>query len=220
MEVDVRWVKVWDVPTRLFHWVVVGLLITSWVSQDQEWMWLHLLSGYCMMAALLFRLAWGVIGSETSRFTRFLRNPVAALRHLRHLPRREPDVEVGHNAAGGWMVLVLLTLLCLQVATGLCANDDVVTQGPLADWVGKAASDRLTGLHAWIFTLIEVAVGLHVLAVLAYAAVKRHDLVRPMLSGWKRLPETARAPALRSPVLALAVLAVAAGFVWWLAGSG
>ena len=215
-----RWVKVWDVPTRLFHWGVVLLLITSWVSQDQEWMSLHLLSGYCLMALLLFRLAWGVVGSETSRFARFLRSPVAALRHLRHLPRHEPDTEVGHNAAGGWMVLVLLALLGLQVATGLCANDDVVTQGPLADWVGKENSDWLTGIHAWVFTLIEVAVGLHVLTVLAYAIVKRHDLVRPMLGGWKWLPETARAPVLRSPLLAVLVLAIAGAAVLWITGLG
>ncbi len=114
---------------------------------------------------------------------------MAALAHLRHIGRREADAEVGHNAAGGWMVLALLGLLCAQVATGLCANDDVLTQGPLADWVGKANSDWLSGLHARIFLVIEVAVGLHVLAVLVYAVLKRQDLVRPMLGGWKRLPE-------------------------------
>ncbi len=218
MGVAMRWVKVWDAPTRLFHWGVVLLLILSWVTQDQQWMGWHLLSGYCLMALLMFRLAWGVVGSETSRFVRFLRSPLAALAHLRHIGRREADGEVGHNAAGGWMVLALLGLLCAQVATGLCANDDVLTQGPLADWVGKANSDWLSGLHARIFLVIEVAVGLHVLAVLVYAALKRQDLVRPMLSGWKRLPEGVRAPVLRSPVLAAAVLGMAAGVVWWVAG--
>lgn len=215
-----RWVKVWDAPTRLFHWSVVLLLITSWTTQEEGWMALHLLSGYAMGALLLFRLLWGLFGSETARLRRLLRSPLEALRHLRHFADRAPDAEVGHNAAGGWMVLVLLGLLAAQVLTGLCANDDVLTQGPLADWVGKAWSDRLTGLHGRIFLVIEAAVLLHVLAVLSYAAVRRHDLVRPMLSGWKRLPEGTRAPVLRPSWLALLLLALAAGAAWAVASLG
>ena len=88
------------------------------------------------MALLLFRLAWGVVGSDTALFRRFLKSPLAAFRHLRHLRRRPADTEIGHNAAGGWMVLLMLLLLCVQVATGLCANDEISTQGPLADTVG------------------------------------------------------------------------------------
>ncbi len=209
-----RWVRVWDAPTRLFHWSVVLLLITSWTTQEQGWMGLHLLSGYTLGALLLFRLLWGLFGSETARFRRFLRSPLEGLRHLRHFGRREPDTEVGHNAAGGWMVLALLGLLAAQVLTGLCANDDVLTQGPLADRVGKDWSDWLTGLHGRVFLVIEFAVLLHVLAVLAYAAVRGHDLVRPMLTGWKHLPQETRPPVLRSSWLALLLLALAAGTAW------
>ena len=101
---------------------------------------LHFWSGYAIIALLLFRLVWGFVGSETARFSRFLRSPRAALHHLSRLHRREPDTEIGHNAAGGWMVLVLLGLVAVQVATGLFANDDIATEGPLYNHVSKERS--------------------------------------------------------------------------------
>jgi cytochrome b len=210
MTVPTRWLAVWDAPTRLFHWAIVGLAGFSWLSIEKSWMQLHFLSGYAILTLLLFRLVWGVVGSDTARFGRFLASPVKALRHLAHFARREPDRAVGHNAAGGWMVLGLLALLLVQVGTGLASNDDVMTEGPLAHLVGKPASDFLSVVHGYNFTLIQIAVVLHVLAVLAYAIVKRHDLVRPMLTGRKRLPVDIQPPRIASKWLAAAVLAGAA----------
>ena len=201
-------VRVWDAPTRLFHWAIVLLIATSWVTQDLNWMWWHFLSGYTMIAALLFRLAWGVVGSETSRFTQFLRGPIAALRHLRDLRRHRADTQVGHNAAGGWMVLVLLLLLCVQAGTGLCANDEVSVQGPLANWVGDSWSDYLSHIHAVNFTLIEAAIVFHLLAIAAYWA-RGHNLIGPMITGWKRLPSGTRPPRMASSLLALGIFLLA-----------
>lgn len=206
-------VTVWDLPTRLFHWAIVLLVGFSWLSVSLDWMEWHLLSGYTVLTLLLFRLLWGLFGSQTARFAQFLAGPRAILRHLAHLPRREPDREIGHNAAGGWMVVLMLVLLSVQAGTGLFSNDDVLTEGPLAEVVGKDTSDWLSHIHRLNFTLIEIAVALHILAVLTYAVVKRHDLVRPMLTGRKRLPAAMPAPRLRHPLLALALLAVAAGVV-------
>ena len=209
-----RPVKVWDAPVRLFHWAIVLLVGFSWLSIEESWMQLHFLSGYAILTLLIFRIVWGVIGSDTARFARFLASPAAALRHLRQLACRQPDRQVGHNAAGGWMVALLLLLLLVQVGTGLCANDDVMNEAPLARFLGKQLSDRLSAIHGVNFILLQIALGLHVLAVLAYAVVKRHDLVRPMLTGRKRLPATVAPPRLVSawlalPVLGAAVLAVA-----------
>lgn len=206
--------KVWDAPIRLFHWAVVLLVITSYVSVQYSWMQIHFLSGYTMLALLLFRLAWGFVGSETARFRAFLKNPIRGLEHLAHFGRREPDREIGHNAAGGWMVIVMLLLLAVQVGTGLCSNDEVVSQGPLADYVGKDLSNRLSAIHAFNFNLILAAIGLHVLAICAYFVVKRHDLLRPMITGRKRLPGNTRQPRMASPVLALALAVLAAVLVW------
>lgn len=206
-------VRVWDAPTRLFHWAIVVLLGVSWLSESRGWMTIHFLSGYSVIALLLFRLAWGFVGSETSRFSRFLKSPMAALRHLAHLHRREPDTEIGHNAAGGWMVLVMLALLAVQVSTGLFANDDGDTEGPLFNYVSKGWSDWLSHIHALNFKLIQIAVVLHVLAVLGYLVLKRHDLVRPMITGEKYLPMGTPGPALASPFRALLVFLVAAAAV-------
>jgi cytochrome b len=205
--------RVWDAPTRLFHWAIVILLGTSWLTESRGWMELHFLSGYGIIALLLFRLAWGLVGSETARFSHFVKSPLAALRQLAQLHRREPDTGIGHNAAGGWMVLVMLALLAVQVATGLFANDDGDTEGPLFKYISKERSDWLSHIHAVNFTLIQIAVLLHAAAILVYAVVKRHDLVRPMITGRKPLPPGISAPAFASPMRALVVFVIAVSLV-------
>lgn len=211
-----RWMKVWDLPVRLFHWVLVVLIFCAWATQEWNRMHWHVWVGYSILTLLLFRLVWGVVGSDTARFSRFLRSPVAALRHLAHLRRREADREIGHNAAGGWMVLVMLGLVGVQAVTGLCANDlddggDI--EGPLMHLVGKDRSDWLSHIHAVNFSLIEWVIVLHVVAIVLYAVLKRQNLVRPMVTGTKLMPTDAAAPRLVSPVWALVVLAVAAVLV-------
>jgi cytochrome b len=203
-------IRVWDAPTRLFHGSIVVLLGVSWLSESRGWMALHFFCGYSMIALLLFRVAWGFVGSETARFAHFVRSPAAVLRHLVRLCRREPDATVGHNAAGGWMVLAMLALLAVQAATGLCANDDADTEGPLFKYVGKDWSDWLSHIHAVNFKLIQLAVLAHIGAIVAYAVIQRHDLVRPMITGHKRLPSAMTPPALVHPVRAAVLFAVAA----------
>ena len=148
--------------------------------------------------------------NATSCFRDFLSTPAEAFGHLRQLFVREPDREVGHNAAGAWMVLGLLALLAVQVVTGLCSNDDVMVEGPLAKYVGKDLSDRLGTIHSINFKLIELAVLAHVCAVLAYAVFKRQNLVWPMITGIKLLPASIRAPRMASPLLAATAIASAA----------
>jgi cytochrome b len=210
-----RPIRVWDLPVRLFHWAIVLLIGSAWGTARYNFMEWHVWIGYTILTLLLFRLGWGLIGSDTARFSRFLRSPLDALRHLLHLHRREPDTEVGHNAAGGWMVLVMLALIGVQTGTGLFANDDANTEGPLMHFISKDQSDELSRIHLLNFTLIEIAVLLHVVAVFTYFVLKRHNLVGPMITGVKRMPDGTIAPRLRSPLLAVAVLGVAAAIVWW-----
>ncbi len=209
---------IWDLPTRLFHWVLVVLLFTSWLSAWRNAMRLHILCGLCVLALLLFRALWGLIGSDTARFSHFVKSPFAGLGHLMRIARREPDTEVGHNAAGGWMILFMLAILAVQVGTGLCSNDDVFTEGPLALIVGKDRSDWLSHIHRLNFILIEIVVAVHVLTIIAYRVLKGQNLVMPMITGKKRLPGATRAPRMMHPILALVVfvicgLAVVA-FLW------
>lgn len=210
----VRWMKVWDAPTRLFHWALVLLVAGAYATIQLGWIDWHFRFGYAILALLLFRLAWGVVGSDTARFTRFLHNPLSALAHLRHFSRREPDTEIGHNAAGGWMVVLMLALLLFQAGSGLFSNDQTFSEGPLAKLVSGAWSDRISGWHVFNFNLVLGLIGLHVLAVIGYAVVKRHDLVRPMVTGMKRLPATLAAPRIAPIGLAAVLFAIAAGAVW------
>ncbi len=206
--------RIWDLPIRLFHWVLVCLIAFSWLTYKQGWMDWHVISGYTILSLLLFRVVWGFIGSDTARFTFFLKSPLEALRHLSHLHRREPDTEIGHNAAGGWMVLVMLGLLFAQAITGLGSNDDISVEGPLATRLGKDLSDQVTSLHRQGSNLILAVIGMHILAIVTYAALKRHNLVRPMITGKKRLPGATRAPRMASPILAAAVYIVVAAAVF------
>jgi len=208
-----RRMKVWDLPVRLFHWMLAVLIFCAWATQEWDRMKWHKWAGYTILTLLLFRLVWGFVGSDTAKFGQFLRSPLAALQHLARLPRREADREIGHNAAGGWMVLVMLGLVLVQAATGLCANnldDGGDTEGPLVHLVGKDRSDWLSHIHALNFNLIEAVIVLHVLAILLYAVLKRQDLVRPMVTGTKLMPTDVAAPRIAGMTRALFVLAAAA----------
>lgn len=211
-----RRIKIWDLPTRLFHWVLVVLIALAWCSQEFNSMDFHVYVGYAILTLLVFRIVWGVVGSDTARFRHFLRSPFAAIAHLLHIHRREPDRDIGHNAAGGWMVLVMLALIGVQAGTGLFANDDGDTEGPLMHFVEKDTSDWLSHIHSLNFKLIEAAIVLHILALLTYAVVKRRNLVWPFITGAKTMPEDVQAPRLVNPGWALLVLILAAGFVFWL----
>ena len=210
--------RVWDLATRLFHWTLLLAIVVAYASISLAvgqyaglLMRVHVICGETVLGLLLFRILWGLFGSDTARFTHFLHSPLAAFRHLAHFRRREPDLQVGHNAAGGWMVLVMLLLNAAQDGTGLFANDDGNTTGPLAQFVTKPLSDQLSKLHSINFNILAAAVALHVLAVLLYAFIKGQNLVRPMITGKKRLPAATQAPRMANPWLAAVTMAVAAG---------
>ncbi|CAD6528175.1 hypothetical protein LMG27952_02156 [Paraburkholderia hiiakae] len=201
-ELPERRVPVWDLPTRLFHWLTVVLVAAAYVTQRMNWMQMHVRLGETLLALVLFRILWGCFGSETARFSRFVASPRKAIEHLRHVLRREPDVQVGHNAAGGWMVLLLLALLLVETLTGLYDNNDIADEGPLSEIVPAKIANAIAGLHAWGWDVLAAAVVLHVCAIAVYALVKGHNLIGPMLSGRKRLPASVRAPARASLWLA------------------
>ena len=212
-------VKVWDLPTRLFHWTLVALMIAQWLTAEEsstmDW---HIWGGYAVLALVLFRLIWGFVGSETARFSDFLRGPGAALAYVRALLRGETPHYLGHNPLGAWSIVAMLVLLLVQAGTGLFANDDILIEGPLYAWVSKGTSDWLTTVHKLNFNLLLLMIAVHLSAVLFYLLVKHENLIHPMLSGLKHLPpELANpAPRLVSPWRALAALAVVGVAVWLL----
>jgi cytochrome b len=212
-----RRVRVWDLPTRLFHWLAVLLVIGAYVTERENWIDWHVRIGETLLALVLFRLLWGCVGSDTARFSRFLASPAAAVDHLRHLFQREPDQQPGHNPAGGWMVLVLLILLLVETLTGIYVYNEVADEGPLSAIVPGWIANGIATLHAVVWDALMAAIALHLLAIVAYALIKRHNLVRPMITGYKRLPDSVRAPRMVSPLLAVMLLIGAAVVVALLA---
>ncbi len=206
-----RAILVWDWPTRLFHWLVVVLVAVAYFTWRANWMGWHEDAGVAVLALVLFRLSWGVAGSETARFARFVAPPRAALRHLGGMFRREPDHQVGHNQAGGWMVLLLLALLLGETLTGIVTANDVADEGPLTELMPAWLANLLTDLHAWIWDALLAAIALHVAAIGFYAAAKGHHLLRPMLTGHKPLPPQTSAPSVAPTPRALVLIACSAG---------
>ncbi|MBE9605201.1 cytochrome b/b6 domain-containing protein [Acetobacteraceae bacterium H6797] len=211
-------VKVWDIWVRLFHWALVALLGLMWWTAETGRMDLHVTLGLAMFGLLVFRIVWGIVGSGSARFSDFVRSPVAAVVYLAQAGRKQRDVEMGHNAAGGLMVLLLLLLLVIQVGTGLVADDGVFTKGPLAGFVPGWLSEEATSFHGLNFNLILGAAGLHILAVLVYLLVKRQNLIGPMITGRKTVPASiaSQAPRIASFWRGAGVAVVAALAAWGL----
>lgn len=216
----VRDVTVWDLPTRLFHWGLVLLVAVAIVSAKLDRMAIHMLAGEAVLALLLFRLVWGLIGSQTARFSDFVAGPRAVLGYAAGLLRKggagpAPRPVLGHNPLGGLMVLLMLAALTTQAVSGLFTSDDILVDGPLVAVAGSDAVKEFSTLHRLLSDGILILVGVHVLAVLAYLLVKKENLIRPMVTGRKAVPAgvAVEAPRRAPAAVALAVLAAAAGVV-------
>jgi cytochrome b len=186
---------VWDLPTRLFHWLLVIFVATSFTTGmvGGNWMSYHLKSGFIILTLLIFRLIWGFWGGRYSRFASFTRGPAAVMKYAKTLLRKDAPKFLGHNPMGGWSVMAMLAALLVQAGTGLFANDDIATQGPLFGWVSKATSDWLTGIHLFNKGVILFLLALHLSAVLFYLLIKHDNLIAPMITGLR--PWSADAPS-------------------------
>jgi cytochrome b len=202
-----RSVLVWDAPTRLFHWVAATLVAAAYATWRLDWMEWHAWCGDSLLALLIFRLLWGFFGSDTARFASFVATPRAALRYLADVLRREPDTQVGHNPAGSWMVLMLLALLLGETLTGLYVNNDVADVGPFTALAPARVANAISALHAILWDALLAAVTFHILAIAAYAVAKGQNLLRPMITGRKRLPISVPEPRIAGRGRALLLLA-------------
>jgi len=214
-----RTVRVWDIPVRLFHWMLVALVLVSFATGQigGNALEFHELSGFTILALVLFRILWGLVGSTYARFSGFLRGLRPARAYARALFTGRPAFYAGHNPLGGWMIVALLACLLVQAGTGLFANDDVMLEGPLAKLVSKATSDLLTRLHKANFYVLLTLLALHVGAALYYLWAKRENLISPLFTGRKRLPEGERAEEVRGgPLWLAALLLTVCGLAVWM----
>ncbi|MDD2740913.1 MAG: cytochrome b/b6 domain-containing protein [Rhodocyclaceae bacterium] len=201
-------IRLWDLPTRLFHWLLALCVAASIVSGQLggnliDW---HGRIGVFVVGLIVFRLVWGLLGSTYARFAQFFPTPSKVSTYL-----RGEWQGLGHNPLGAFSVFGLLGLLAFQVFSGLFSNDDITFVGPLFDLVSKDLSNQLTGLHKQASTLLFILIGLHLAAIAFYGQVKKDNLIKPMISGWKEAEqgESAQGGGVLSLIFALIIAAAA-----------
>ena len=201
-------IRLWDLPTRLFHWLLVISVAAALISGQVggnfiEW---HGKIGLFIVGLIVFRLVWGLFGSTYARFTQFFPTPAKLKAYLRGEWRG-----VGHNPLGAFSVFGLLGLLSFQMISGLFGNDDITFYGPLFDLVSKDLSNKLTSLHHLASNLIYLLIALHLGAIAFYGHVKKDNLVKPMITGWKETEhgESAKGGGLIALIVALGIAGAA-----------
>lgn len=206
---------VWDLPIRLFHWSLLFAVLVSIVSveifDDTE---LHLQSGQIVLGLLVFRLVWGVVGSSSAQFHRFVRGPRAILDYL----RGKPLGYVGHSPMGALSVVAILASLSIQVLTGMGSDDEIFTTGPLAQYLSESQVGWANQIHEWNSKLLFALIGLHLAAILFYQFLRKTNLIGPMITGHVEpsvdQEGTIAAAHLRPLWLALIVAGLAALVAW------
>ena len=216
-------VRVWDLPTRLFHWALLTAVPGAVVSAKSGQMDWHPRFGHAVFALLAFRLLRGVVGGRWSRFASFFPTPARLGRYLRGQAR--PEDHAGHNPLGAFSVLAMLLVLAAQVGTGLFSDDDIAFAGPLTGLVAGSTVRAASSYHKDVGQLLVIGlVALHLLAIAFYFFAKRKNLVRPMVTGNKTRAEvggvTAATDGFRRRALALVLIALAAGVVTWVVKLG
>lgn len=220
-----RAVRIWDLPTRVFHWALALSLVGSVVSAKiggNAMVW-HFRLGYLALGLILFRLLWGLFGGHWSRFAQWLYGPAAVWRYARGRALPGDRFEVGHSPLGAMSVVAMLAFVGFQIATGLVADDEISNIGPFNRFVSSALAAQATSYHKNIGQWVLIAlVALHVAAVVYYAVVKRQDLIAAMWHGDKALPPdvTATRDSVRTRVLAVLLAALCALAVTWLISLG
>ncbi len=189
-------IRVWDLPLRLFHWLLVFCIVGSLISVNLggnaiEW---HARFGYCILTLLLFRITWGFIGSTHARFTSFFPTRQGLLNYLQG---KGPEY-LGHNPLGALSVFALLFALSLQVATGLFVDDEIAFQAPFAKYVSNATVSLLSRIHEANQVVIYILIAIHIAAIIYYKKFKGKNLVKPMLNGDKEIDPSEEANYLPS----------------------
>ncbi len=208
-----RRIKVWDLPTRIFHWTLVLCFGGLWYTGTEGDMERHTFLGYTLLGLMIFRIGWGFIGGDFSRFKALQLSPRVAIQYIRNGFKTDYP---GHNPLGSWGVVFLLGGLALQVGTGLFANDSILTEGPLAQFISGSTSDWLTTIHSLNFDVLVVLIALHVLAVLFHTVIQKEDILPGMITGNRRIHQSYHPPSLSSWEPLTAILLFVTMVLSWL----
>lgn len=181
-------VRLWDLPVRLFHVLLITLITLQYASGEfgllnMNW---HFYLGYATLALILFRILWGFFGSDTARFVNFVRGPRAIVQYMRGLFSTNSQTVIGHNPLGGWSVIAMLICIAIQSITGLFTTDDISEYGPLAEKVSTSMVEVMTRVHHLGQKFLITLIILHLLAIIFYRVFKKENLIWPMITGNKR----------------------------------
>ena len=184
--------RVWDVPVRIFHWALVLLIVSqiTTVSIGGNWMEYHVLGGYTILTLVLFRVVWGLVGTPHARFVNFIRGPLAVFRYALSLARAGHEKHAGHNPLGGWSVIAMLASLLVQAVSGLFADDEIMTTGPLWKYVSDDVASIFGAIHEMNALVLLTLICIHMGAILFYLVKKKENLIVPMFSGLKTSVDT------------------------------
>jgi len=220
---DKKEILVWDRATRAFHWTLVLMVALCWLTSEAEGVlfWTHLVSGYGVLALVIFRLAWGFLGNRHALFKGFVCGWTEVRDHAKGLMALTPPRHIGHNPLGGWMIMTLLTGLVLVVATGLFSADDG-DAGPYAVLLSPKVADALSEIHEVLSSFLLALISVHVLGVVADSLLGRENLVKALWTGVKRVaanePENdAEEPSVWRLIVALVLAAIGLAAVIWVA---
>ncbi|SAY50469.1 cytochrome b/b6 domain-containing protein [Neisseria weaveri] len=205
--------KVWDLPTRIFHWTLAASIVFMWYSAETGGSWLewHLRAGLLVLGLIIFRICWGFFGSDTAKFSHFVRGPSQIIRYTQG--KISENEQPGHNPVGALMVLALLAAVAFQATTGLFAADEntFVNNGYLNSLVSEETGSTARRIHILFFNILAGLAGIHIATILIYKFVKKHNLITPMITGYKYLE--GKLPVLNFAGIGKLIAAIAAAAV-------
>lgn len=210
---------VWDLPVRLFHWLLVISLLSAWYTSDGERGLIdyHLKIGYFILGLIIFRILWGLFGTHYAKFSQFLPTKTKLISYLQKSNQEKGYTTIGHNPLGGLMVVFMLSLILSQAVSGLFMNDDVFTTGPYYDSANSSVKKVMSFIHHNVFDVILIVSVLHIGAILYYLFAKKINLIVPMITGYK-LSNKDNSHGIKSSKLLLFIILVlvVAVFLYWL----
>jgi cytochrome b len=212
---------IWDWPLRLWHWLFAVAVLGAWITGEWggfDWRQWHLWFGQAAVGLLIFRIAWGLVGTQHARFARFLTGPKRLFAYLRTLPDRNAAASPGHNPLGALAVVVLLSIIAVQSASGLFISDDILYEGPWFVGVSKDVADLASTVHHRLAWPVGALISLHLLAILFYRVYKHQRLTRAMITGRKPADQVNASEAIPGSrtLLALILVVLVTAFTWWL----
>jgi len=210
-------ILVWDIPVRLFHWLLVLCLFGQWFTAEvlEDAMDIHFYIGYFTLWLIIFRLIWGFVGTKYAKFSSFIAGPKAIFAYSKSVLTKQHTFSIGHNSLGGLILPAVIILVGLQAISGLFTTDDIVYSGPYYATASYELQQYMQWLHHNIFYLLLAVIGLHLVAIGWYLVFLKHNLIGPMLNGKKAVaPKDGIEHS--QLIKAILIMCLVAIFVYWL----